>query len=499
MKPLNFKWTLLFFLTIILVASCKQNQPPNCQIIAPEDGSAFTKGDIISISIVADDEEGLVSVVRLYLNEIGLAELEFPFNYDLQTEDYSSGVYTLKAIASDDEGLESIDEVNIIIDAAFSTITTIAASSISFNSALVGGSVSDDGGGEISEKGVYWDTVPSPETAGNQIAMSQGIGEFNGSITDLPQGKTIYYKAYAINSAGIALGEEHYFNTHTAPSVLTGSILVYYDATAILNGQVLDNGGETVTETGFYWSTEDNAEATGTRKPAINDNGTFSANLENLTPYTTFYIKAYAVNVAGESLGEEITFSTPGILSLQPDGTDGKDAVFSEIAPDGNWGDIEEIHLYAWTQNGALNINRVAIDFDLSSLPSDAKIDSAFISLYYNSTSTYGSGHSGNTNFVIQRITMNWEESTVSWGSQPATTEINQVLVPGANTEDQDFENTDLTELVRDMANDRVNSHGFLLKLQLESPYSMLLIASSDHPDENVRPKIVIYYSKVLD
>lgn len=499
MKTLNFQWILLFILASILIASCKQNQAPICQITEPEEGSTFTRGDVISISILAEDEEGLVSKVRLYLNGTGLIELEFPFTYVLQTEEFSSGEYTLKAIAKDDEGLESTDEVKIIIDAAFSTINTSPASSISFNSALLGGSVSNNGGDEISEKGIYWDTVPSPETAGNQIAINQGIGEFNDTITDLPQGTRIYHKAYAINSAGIALGEELYFNTHTSPTVQTDYISESDYASATLHGHVLDNGGEQVTETGFYWSTEASAELTGTRLPAINDSGAFSAILDNLAQYTTYNIKAYAVNAAGESYGEEISFSTPGILTLQPDGTDGKDAVFSKAAPDGNYGNIEDIHLYAWTQSQGLNINRVAIDFDLSSLPSGAHIDSAFISLFFNSTSAYGSEHSGATDFIIQRITMDWEESTVSWGSQPISSENNQVLVQGAITKNQDFENINITQLVLDISNDRINSHGFLLKLQDESPYAVLHFASSDHLDENVRPKLEIFYSKTLE
>jgi len=433
------------------------------------------------------------------LNNTGLSELEFPFTYELQTEGFSSGEYTLKAVARDEEGLESSDEVKIFIDAAFSTITTSPASSISYNTAVLGGSVSIDGGAEISEKGIYWDTVPGPETTGTKISISQGIGEFNSTITDIPQGTRIYHRAYAINSAGMALGEELYFNTHSSPTVQTDAVSEPDYTSTTLYGSVLDNGGEQVTETGFFWSTEASAELTGTRLPAIDDDGAFSALLDNLTQYTTYYFRAYAVNAAGESYGEEISFSTPGILSLQPDGTNGKDALTSKFAANGNYGDIEDIHLLAWTQNGALNLNRAFIEFDLTALPSEAQIDSAFISLYYNATSPYGSDHSGETDFVIQRITTDWEESTITWVSQPSASESKQVLVPGALTKTQDFENIDITKLLRDINNDRENSHGFLLKLQNESPYSVLRLASSDHRDKNVRPELEIYFSKVLE
>ena len=82
-------------------------------------------------------------------------------------------------------------------------------------------------------------------------------------------------------------------------------------------------------------------------------------------------------------------------LILQPDGAKGKDAVFSLIVPDNNYGTLKDIHLYAWTQLGVLNVNRVAIDFNLSSIPVGATVDSAFLSLFFNKTSGYGTQHSG--------------------------------------------------------------------------------------------------------
>lgn len=185
------------------------------------------------------------------------------------------------------------------------------------------------------------------------------------------------------------------------------------------------------------------------------------------------------------------------VLSLQPDGIDGKDANFSFLIPDRNMGDNENIHLYAWTQNGELNVNRVAIDFDLSSIPADAQIDSAFISFYYNNTSIYGAGHSGDNSFVIERITSAWEESTITWNNQPSTTSVDQVSVPASVSATQDFTDINISDLVADILNDQANSYGFLLKFQNEDPYKILLFASSDHPDATIRPKLDVYYTVV--
>lgn len=187
-------------------------------------------------------------------------------------------------------------------------------------------------------------------------------------------------------------------------------------------------------------------------------------------------------------------------LSIRPDDTSGKDAVISHYHSSKNYGNEEDIHLYAGTISGVPNHNRVLIDFDLSEIPVNASIDSAFISLYFNYSSGYStahngpSGYSGSTDFKIYRITAPWEESSVTYESQPAVDESVFLSVPGHVTGTQDFENLNITELVVKMIKQPETSHGFLLKLTEETPYRMLLLASSDHPDEEIRPKIEVYY-----
>ncbi len=316
MKTLNFLWALPLLLATTLLISCEKNQPPSCQFIEPADGFTVTKGDVISVSLTAEDADGIVSEVRLYINDEGLASLEFPYKYGLNTEDYRSGSYILKATATDDEGLESSDEVEIIIDAAYSIVSTTEATSISYNAASAGGFVSEDGGGEITDVGVYWDTLSSPETARYRVSMGQGLGEFTGTLTELPSGKQIYYKSYAVNAAGVSVGEEFSFRTNTVPTVQTGGIMSFDYASALVSGVVLADGGEALTETGVYWGTQANAELTGTRLPIENEEGVFSITLEDLSPSTTYYIKAFAVNAAGESLGEEHSFITTGTAAV---------------------------------------------------------------------------------------------------------------------------------------------------------------------------------------
>ncbi|MBN1184396.1 MAG: DNRLRE domain-containing protein [Bacteroidales bacterium] len=188
------------------------------------------------------------------------------------------------------------------------------------------------------------------------------------------------------------------------------------------------------------------------------------------------------------------------VLFLRPNSEDGKDAVFCSIVPNTNYGFIEDIHLYAWTQDGILNVLRVAIEFDLSSLPANAIIDSAVLKLYHNPTSVYmgnRDGNEGENSIFVRRIIEPWEEGTIVWNNQPNTDATNEVYIPNSDNPQQNYK-IDVTQLVTDMINDLPNSHGFMLKHVYEDPYKITYLASSEHPNSDLHPSLTIYYKTAI-
>ncbi len=173
-----------------------------------------------------------------------------------------------------------------------------------------------------------------------------------------------------------------------------------------------------------------------------------------------------------------------------------QDAVFGKLVPNNNYGSAEDIHLYAWTQGGELNVNRVAISFDLGLIPEGAVLDSAFLSLYYNPTSIYSgvspNGHSGENSFVVENLSEEWDASVVTWNTQPDATSETQIVVPDSDDPEQDYVNINVSDLI-DLV-DANSFHGFLLKHQLEEAYKVTFLASSEHPDESLRPTLNVYY-----
>lgn len=83
--------------------------------------------------------------------------------------------------------------------------------------------------------------------------------------------------------------------------------------TAILSADISDKGCTNVTERGFYYSTTDgflNGEGTEMIEYGTFANGSFTANLINLEPATTYYYKAYAANDGGNVYSAQGSFTT---------------------------------------------------------------------------------------------------------------------------------------------------------------------------------------------
>jgi uncharacterized protein (TIGR02145 family) len=97
---------------------------------------------------------------------------------------------------------------------------------------------------------------------------------------------------------------------NTMPQVSTSSISNVTQSSAMISGEVLSDGGEWNAIRGFCY-------ATVTNPTILNDttmNGTglgiFSGTFQNLTPSTTYYVRAYATISAGTAYGNEISLST---------------------------------------------------------------------------------------------------------------------------------------------------------------------------------------------
>nr|MCR4811574.1 hypothetical protein [Bacteroidales bacterium] len=123
--------------------------------------------------------------------------------------------YYVRAYATNSAGTAYGEERTFTTSANVSlpTVTTSTVSSITSSSATCGGNVTNSGNATVTARGVCWSTSHNPTVSDSHTTDGSGTGSFTSSITGLSQNTTYYVRAYAINSAGTAYGEERTFTT----------------------------------------------------------------------------------------------------------------------------------------------------------------------------------------------------------------------------------------------------------------------------------------------
>jgi PKD repeat protein len=100
------------------------------------------------------------------------------------------------------------------------TISTLAVTEITATTAKSGGNITNDGGGDITSKGILWSTSQNPsfEQHTGLTVEGAGTGLFQSNLTGLTQNTVYYVRAYATNSAGTAYGSQVQFTTEASGS-----------------------------------------------------------------------------------------------------------------------------------------------------------------------------------------------------------------------------------------------------------------------------------------
>ena len=220
--------------------------------------------------------------------------------------------YYVRAYAANSKGTAYGDEVSFNTSANPPTVSTGSVISINTTSATGSGNVTNDGGSTVTERGLCWSTHHEPTISGTHISAGEGTGEFTAAMTNLTANTTYYVRAYATNGVGTSYGDEVQFSTLSIsiPGVTTASVTNIGNTSAIGGGNVISDGGTSVTERGICWSTSHNPTISGNHANSGTGTGAFTLNMTNLTPNTTYYVKAYAINSQGVAYGEEVNFKT---------------------------------------------------------------------------------------------------------------------------------------------------------------------------------------------
>lgn len=197
-------------------------------------------------------------------------------------------------------------------------ISYVSSSATTFE---IRGTVGNDGAGVISRRGfVYSKTNPQPTLADAYVEAGTGVGTFTATIYSLIIGTRYYVRAFATNERGTAYSNTEILTTATVtlPTLTIGEITEISSSSAKFAGQLLLNGGGALTRYGFLWSTSQANPVLGgadTQLVGFSENiiGSFSHKVEGLERNTTYYVRAFATNIAGTAYSEVKTFRTASL------------------------------------------------------------------------------------------------------------------------------------------------------------------------------------------
>jgi hypothetical protein len=252
--------------------------------------------------------------------------------------------------------------------------------------------------------------------------------------------------------------------------------------------------------------------------PAFSNNPSVTTTTATNLVAGTYILQFQATNNAGSTGIDTMTVvvNLNGIktLTIQPGVLTGQDAEVDYVPGlyDGNGkdGTAPFFRVMDWTY-GSMGAGegwyRSYLKFTaLDTLPAGTQIASAKLTLYgidsfagFWGNSTYaGSPYTpfGDNTCVLDRVTGNWDQSTITWNTKPGVTTTDEVIVP-PSTSRWDYTTTDLdvTQLVKDMIATPGTNFGFCMRLQTEAYYKEIAYSSSEAAaDSSTGPKLVITY-----
>ena len=131
---------------------------------------------------------------------------------------------------------------------------------------------------------------------------------------------------------------------NTLPQINTSSVTGVTHFSAFVTGEVISEGDQNTTR-GFCYSTTPNTTISNDTTMNGTGIGVYSDTLQNLTPLTTYYVRAYATNSVGTSYGNEVSFTTDSLPGVRCPGT----PTVTDI--DGNTYYTVQIGNQCWTQS----------------------------------------------------------------------------------------------------------------------------------------------------
>ncbi len=318
------------------------------------------------------------------------------------------------------------------------------------------------------------------------ITIDQNVGSVTpyGSVEVSPTSTTTYTLT-ATNNAGSSTAQATITVTPFGDIILPpGFILPPPSITSFSVDKELLPEGETAT---LSWEVK--GVAAVTIEPGIgevNTTGSYSVSPSETTTYTLT-----ASNISG-SVSKTVKINLARQVVIQPGPVEGMDTWVNNDKKNTNY--AQQTYLLVASNATYFNIRRSLLDFNLSGIPENAVIVSAYLSMYQWNTKSYMPEE---FNVSAHQITTPWDYIAVTWNNQPhyaKAAESTQPITPGTTK----WVSWDIKNLAQGWVDGSIQKYGLLLKKvdELEHAWSWVYFNSSNYTDNpGARPRLdIIYY-----
>ncbi len=222
-KTLRVSITLVilsFFLTISCDKEDTEDTPPFLDDILTEESSVTDSSVTIRGEINAKvNSAGIVwntsvnPTTYYYDGKITIEDIPGDFEVTITGLQHTTRYFARAYAINNEETLYS-NQVSFSTLNAVPKVTTVDVFDITNSVAMSGGVVEDDGGAEITERGIVWSTEEKPTIDDNMAhTFLSADNEFSSFIDGLSPETVYYVRAYAQNSTGTGYGEQKSFET----------------------------------------------------------------------------------------------------------------------------------------------------------------------------------------------------------------------------------------------------------------------------------------------
>lgn len=193
-------------------------------VTGPESGQQFSNGNgspVTSSGMYANWNSGEPNNMgsEHYLQFYSSGSSNGRWN-DLPASSSLAYVVEYGGLASDPSCLSFSDDIIVVVNTVPIVTTNTSATTVASTSATLGGTVVNQGGSAVIDRGIAFSTSPNPTISNGKASSGTGTGAFTANLSGL-QANTLYYaKAFATNGQGTAYGAEITFTT--TPNIPNG-------------------------------------------------------------------------------------------------------------------------------------------------------------------------------------------------------------------------------------------------------------------------------------